>query len=107
MVDCLLLLLDGGGGSSSSSGAAAGGGEPAAAAAEAALLEDLSALSELSLAEPSCKWPLEARAYTILQLRRRGRGAGGGMEDEQALFTQLCALDPRHAAYYRHIAGVS
>ena len=111
VVDCLVLLLDGGGssgsGAGSSSGAAAGGGEAAAAAAEAALLEDVSALRELSLAEPACKWPLEARAYTILQLRRHGRGAGSGLEDEQALFTHLCALDPRHAAYYRHIAGVS
>jgi geranylgeranyl transferase type-2 subunit alpha len=100
VVDCLAALLDGGAGA----GAGAPGGAEAAAAAEAALVEDLGALRELSQAEPACKWPLEARAYALLQLRRRGRAQGTGLEDEQALFVQLQALDPRHAAYYRHAA---
>ena len=97
VVDSLAALLDGAGGS-------APGSAEAAAAAEAALVEDLGALRELSQAEPACKWPLQARAYALLQLRKRGRAQGTGLEDEQALFLQLQALDPRHAAYYRHTA---
>jgi hypothetical protein len=43
-------------------------------------------------------------AYALLQLRKRGRAQGTGLEDEQALFLQLQALDPRHASYYRYTA---
>ncbi len=91
VVDGLLALLDG----------------AAAAAALAALADDVGALRELSAVEPGCKWPVEARAYALLQLRRRGSGSGepGLEEDEQALFAQLEALDPRRVHYYRSIAA--
>ena len=106
VVDCILSVLD--------EASAAGGAAPSQhweglAEVDAALQEDLRALRELSSVEPRCKWPLEARAYTLQQLRKRQRLAAGapgwGEEDEVALFHQLEALDPKHVAYYRHACG--
>jgi geranylgeranyl transferase type-2 subunit alpha len=89
------------------------GGEEAAAAA-AALEEDVAELAALEAAEPSCKWPVEARARTLGALLAWGRGAGAGAgagadagadADARALaslYGKLEALDPRHAQYWRH-----
>ena len=77
----------------------AGGSEADAAAR--ALEEDVAELPALEAAEPSCKWPVEARARTLGVLRAAGRG---GADEAQlaALYAQLEGMDPRHAQYWRH-----